>query len=111
MFERLGYELQDEEALVTELFDGCANYGNVESLKELAGTGIVFYSGHGPGGTYGSYVQASDGELFIDVPGDTDGYPVVRVLENGNVNKDALAEARKYLLIYKRARQALGEAI
>ena len=101
--------MQDEEHGIAELFDSCANYGNSEALQELASSGLPFHASHGAGGNYGQCIQASDGQQFVDVEGDDDGYPVVRVLKNGRIERQRLREARRYWRVHKRVREMLGE--
>lgn len=108
-FQRLGYDLQDDKDGIAELFDSQADYGNSTQLEKLSHEGVVFYAWHGAGDEYGPCVQASDGQRFVDVDGDDSGYPVVRVLKNGRLDRQRLREARLYWMVYERARKAVGE--
>ena len=108
-FEKLGYELQqDDQDGVTELFDPQAEYGNSTHLEQLSKEGVVFCAWHGCGGDYGPCVQASDGKTYVDVPGADDGFPVVKLRDDGEIDEVGLREARLYLRVYRFAREALG---
>lgn len=76
-----------------------ANYGWHDEIDAAADQGLVFQGHHGSGGQYGPGCFAGiDGDYsYISV--DEEGYAVVRVSEDGEINGNQYFDAMEY---YKR---------
>ena len=71
------------------------NGGACDEQQELVKMGIVFAGNHGPGSEYMPMAFAHDGTTFVEVCVDFGGTPVCQVV-NGEIEKEGLAEIRKY---------------
>jgi len=98
--DEVGYDedtIQEETELYTQLYDGDANYGHAQEVHRWAKKGISFFGHHSSGGEYPAVMFAAlGGELWEVTTTDNDDRPLVPVNTNGQVDEDALREARGY---------------
>lgn len=78
-----------------------ANYGMYTERQDLANDDIAFHGNHGAGGDYPEAVFASCGKDYADTHA-IDGFPAVRVREEGADASD-MEEAKKYYRVIKKA--------
>jgi hypothetical protein len=98
--DEVGYDedtIQEETELYTQLYDGDANYGHAQEVTDWAKAGISFFGHHSAGGAYSAGMFAAlGGELWEVRASDDDDRPLIPVNSNGQVDEDALREARGY---------------
>jgi hypothetical protein len=95
-----------DESLHDEMVTGAdfeAKYGWYEQLQNIAKTGIVFAGWNAEGGEYRPSEWCSWKGKYYEVMCATDTGPVVRVNENGNVDRRQLASVRRYQKAVKKA--------
>ena len=74
-----------------------ANYGWYEQIETLANAGLTFDGGSGPGDNYSPEAFASYKGNYMSVITDYDGFPTVRVEDDGNISQSGLKNVRDYL--------------
>ena len=85
------------------------NYGAWDGIGEAGAAGLVFIVDQTTGSEYGPAAWASCGDKKPSfVTTDREGYPVVRVGEDGEITTTEMAEIRKYWKDWKKARALMG---
>jgi len=115
-FEKLGYRLEDSQALTVDgdeipgavvMVNEEANSGHYDELTALTDIPFLVCNGSCPG-AYGDHLIVSDGkEWHYSEALHESNYPAVRVESGGIVQHSEVDDARKYWKVYESAVAAI----
>jgi hypothetical protein len=118
-FEKLGYRLEDSQALTVDgdeipgavvMVDEGANNGHYDELTALTDIPFLVSNGSCPG-AYGDHLIVSDGkEWHYSEALHESNYPAVRVEFGGVIRSAEVDDARKYWTVYSSAVEAIKRA-
>jgi hypothetical protein len=119
VFEKMGYQADDSEALTVQghkipgaivMVDEEANGGHYDELTTLTGVPFLVCNGSCPG-AYGDHLLASDGAGWDYAEAlHESNYPAVRVEPEGMVQWSEVEEAKKYWKVCASAVTAMKTA-
>lgn len=116
VFEKIGYRLEESEALSADgneiagavvMVDEEADSGHYDELTALTSIPFFVCNGACPG-AYGDHLIVSDGKKWhYSEALHESNYPAVRVEDGGVIQEAELADARKYWMVYSTALAAI----
>lgn len=120
VFEKLGYRLDESQALSVEgdeipgavvIVDDQAGNGHYDELTELTGIPFLACNGSCPG-AYGDHLIVSDGnEWHYSEALHESNYPAVRVGPSGMIQASEMEDAKKYWAVYSAAVAAISRHV
>jgi len=108
-FRTMGFsdaEIPPTHPIKAWLIDGQAKYSQVYELP----TDVPYTAHHRKFGLIGPHLIACDGQRYVAVPGDTDGFVLPWNEESNEPDAEAMAKIREYVEV-KKAAEALMQGI